>query len=165
MWEVSNMSKVALPPCGAFFLARNFRFRQPPTRGGDYVGFASLLLVIFLGCGSSDIKPVDIYAEDMCSHCRMAISDQRFASEIITVAGEVFKFDDIGCMERFKEKSSDLKIVATFVKDYETKNWITHERSTIVQTSIKTPMSSGKVALADSARAKKFLDKFPANEK
>jgi copper chaperone NosL len=100
----------------------------------------------------------------MCSHCRMAISDQRFAAEIITADGEVFKFDDLGCVERFKEKSADLKIAATFVKDYETKNWLPYERSTIVQTSIKTPMGSGKVALADSAKAREFLEKFPANE-
>jgi copper chaperone NosL len=126
--------------------------------------FAALLLSVVIGCDSSEIKPVDIYPEDMCSHCRMTISDQRFASEIITVAGEVFKFDDLGCMERFKDKSSDLKIAATFVKDYETKNWISHERSTIVQTSLKTPMSSGKVALADSVRAKEFLEKFSVNE-
>ncbi len=115
----------------------------------------------FFACGSSEIEPVDIYPEDMCSHCRMAISDQRFAAEIITVSGGVFKFDDLGCMERFREKSSDLKIAAKFVKDYETKNWIPYERSTIVQTGIKTPMGSGKVALADSKKAIEYLKKFP----
>ncbi|MGH7495296.1 MAG: nitrous oxide reductase accessory protein NosL [bacterium] len=121
--------------------------------------------VFLFGCSSSEIKPVDIYPEDMCSHCRMAISDQRFASEIITVSDEVFKFDDLGCMESFKAKSSNLKIAATFVKDYETKNWIPYEHSTIVQTSIRTPMSSGKVALTDSVKAKEFLNKLPGNEK
>lgn len=94
----------------------------------------------------------------------MAISDQAFASEIITAEGEIFKFDDLGCLERFKEKATALKIAATFVKDYETKNWLSYERSTIVQTSIKTPMGSGKVAVADSVKAKEYLEKFPAPE-
>lgn len=125
--------------------------------------FAILLLIILVGCGSSEIKPVDIYPEDMCSHCRMAISDQAFASEIITEAGEVFKFDDLGCLERFKEKSADLKIAATFVKDYETKIWLPYEHSTIVQTSIRTPMGSGRVALADTAKAREIMEKFPKN--
>ncbi|MCI0690906.1 nitrous oxide reductase accessory protein NosL [candidate division KSB1 bacterium] len=125
--------------------------------------FISLSFFLFLGCGSSEIKPVDIYPEDMCSHCRMAISDQAFASEIITEAGEVFKFDDLGCMGKFKEKSTDLKIATTFVKDYETKNWLPYERSTIVQTSIRTPMGSGKVALADSLKAREFSEKFPVS--
>jgi copper chaperone NosL len=126
--------------------------------------FFFFICLSFFACGSSEIKPVDIYPEDMCSHCRMAISDQRFAAEIITADGEVFKFDDLGCVERFKEKSADLKIAATFVKDYETKNWLPYERSTIVQTSIKTPMGSGKVALADSSRAQEILEQFPVNE-
>jgi copper chaperone NosL len=126
--------------------------------------FLFFIVLSFLACGSSETKPVDIYPEDMCSHCRMAISDQAFASEIITEAGEVFKFDDLGCLERFKEKSTELKIAATFVKDYATKIWLPFERSTIVQTSIRTPMGSGKVALADSSRAQKILEQFPVNE-
>lgn len=128
-----------------------------------FLFFFFIGLSFFLGCGPTEIQPVDIYPEDMCSHCRMAISDQRFAAEIITVSDEVFKFDDLGCMERFKEKSGSLKIAATFVMDYETKNWIPCERSTIVQTSIKTPMSSGKVALADSNKAREYSAKFPKN--
>jgi copper chaperone NosL len=93
----------------------------------------------------------------------MAVSDQAFASEIITTDGEVFKFDDLGCLERFKDNSADLKIAATFVKDYETKKWLPYERSVIVQTSIRTPMGSGKVALADSAKAREIMENFPKN--
>ena len=158
------MSRVAPPPGGALLQNQTSWSQKPPSRGGDYVCFVILLLIILVGCGSSEIKPVDIYPEDMCSHCRMAISDQTFASEIIAANGEVFKFDDLGCLERFKEKFTDLKIVATFVKDFETKNWLAYEHSTIVQTSIRTPMGSGKVALADSVRAREFLEKFPLLE-
>jgi copper chaperone NosL len=125
--------------------------------------FFFFIVLSFWACGSSEIKPVDIYAEDMCSHCRMAVSDQAFASEIITTDGEVFKFDDLGCLERFKDNSADLKIAATFVKDYETKKWLPYERSVIVQTSIRTPMGSGKVALADSAKAREIMENFPKN--
>ncbi|MEK7728515.1 MAG: nitrous oxide reductase accessory protein NosL [candidate division KSB1 bacterium] len=118
--------------------------------------------VYLFGCGSSEIKPVDIYPEDLCSQCRMAISDQAFAAEIITEADEVYKFDDLGCMEKFKEKSATLEIAALFVKDYETKAWLPFERSVIVQTSLQTPMGSGKIALADSHQAGEFLRQFPA---
>lgn len=78
--------------------------------------------------------------------------------------GEVFKFDDLGCLEKFKEKSPEPPIAAIFVKDYETKKWLPYERSTIVQTSVRTPMGSGKVAFADSAQAKVYLKKFPVME-
>ena len=120
-----------------------------------------LSLVPLLGCGASEIKPVDIFPEDMCAHCRMAVSDQRFAAEIISDAREPFKFDDIGCMEDFQKENSNLKIAARFFKDYETKNWIVPERATIVETSVFTPMGSGKVAFADSSKAKEFLRQHP----
>jgi copper chaperone NosL len=126
--------------------------------------FIAFGIIPLTGCDPSEIKPVAIYPEDMCSHCRMAISDQRFAAEIITVSGEVFKFDDLGCMERYQEKMNDLKIAARYVKDYEQKIWIAFERSRIIRTSIKTPMSSGQVAFADSSQAQEYLRKFPAME-
>jgi copper chaperone NosL len=138
-----------------------FFFAKPLSRIGGI--FACVFVISLLACGSSEIKPVDIYPEDMCAQCRMAVSDQAFASEIITADGEVFKFDDLGCLEKFKEKSAELKIAATFVKDYATKKWLPYERSTIVQTSIKTPMGSGKVALADSIKANEYLKNFPVN--
>ncbi|NUO83093.1 nitrous oxide reductase accessory protein NosL [candidate division KSB1 bacterium] len=117
-----------------------------------------------LGCGPSEIKPVEIYPEDMCSQCRMAVSDHAFASEIVTATGEVFKFDDLGCLNGFKAKTPDLDIAATFVKDFETKHWLPLERSTILKTGISTPMGSGLVAFADSVQAQEYLKKFPVHE-
>lgn len=111
--------------------------------------------IAILGCTASEAKPVDIFPEDMCSNCRMAISDLAFASEIVTDK-EVFKFDDLGCLESFKNKHKEIKAVATFVKDYESKTWIPIERSTIVKTNLSTPMGSGKVAFADSVKAMAF---------
>jgi copper chaperone NosL len=121
-------------------------------RGLAFGSFAAILI----GCNSGEIKPVDIFPEDMCAYCRMAISDESFAAEIITADREVFKFDDIGCMEKFAQKTDDLKILARYVKDFETKVWLNYDTSTIVQTSIKTPMGSGKIAFPDSGRAKAF---------
>jgi copper chaperone NosL len=117
---------------------------------------------MLVGCRASELKPVDIYPEDMCSLCRMAVSDQRFVSEIITDQREVFKFDDIGCMENFKEKSNNLHVAVIFLRDYESKNWMLFGRGTIVETDVTTPMGSGKVAFADSARASQFVKLHPA---
>ncbi|MFN0156866.1 MAG: nitrous oxide reductase accessory protein NosL [Bacteroidota bacterium] len=122
---------------------------------------AWLFLVILGGCATHDISPVDIYPEDICSNCKMAFSDHRFASEIINDQGEVFKFDDIGCMLKFRVSHSDVVITATYLKDYDTKEWIPYERSTIVETDIETPMGSGKVAFADSVRAREIQKQYP----
>lgn len=120
-----------------------------------------LLVIGLVGCAVSEIKPVDIYPEDNCSQCRMAVSDKSFASEIITEEGEVLKFDDLGCMEKYRKQNSATKIKAIFVSDYETKKWMPYEKSVIIQTGIATPMGSGKVALSDAAKAEEVAGKFP----
>ncbi len=116
-----------------------------------------LLLAAFAGCTSGNVRPVDIYPEDMCAHCRMAVTDQRFAGEVITTEREVFKFDDLGCLEAFQEGHHGLRVKAVFVKEYTTKAWLEYDRAVIVTTAIPTPMGSGKIALPDSSAARQFL--------
>lgn len=127
--------------------------------------FIGLWVIGLIGCSSAEIKPVDIYPEDICAYCRMAISDEAFAAEIIAADRDVYKFDDIGCMEEFVHKADDLKILVQYVKDFETKDWLPYDRGIIVQTSIKTPMGSGKIAFADSLKAKTFVEFHPAKTK
>lgn len=114
-------------------------------------------LVVSFGCAKKELKPVDIYPEDICSFCRMAFSDPAFASEIITADGEPLKFDDIGCMEKYMQAAKEGTIAAAFVRDFETKEWIPIGKSTIVTTDIATPMGSGKIAFADSMKANDYL--------
>jgi copper chaperone NosL len=115
------------------------------------------LLAILSGCGRDEIKPVDLYPEDMCGLCRMAVSDHRCASEIITISGEVLKFDDISCMEEYRTMNTTVEIAAVFVKNYENRAWLPLDGAVIVESDIATPMGSGKLAFADSARARTFL--------
>ncbi len=125
------------------------------------VGCWLAMTSLMSGCGTTEIRPVDIFPEDNCAQCRMAVSDERFASEIIDEQGEVMKFDDFGCLLRYRTKHADLKIAAIFLKDFDTKNWTPYEHASIVETSIETPMGSGKVAFADAEKAKSFQKQNP----
>ena len=121
------------------------------------------LIALFVagGCATSEIRPVEIFPEDNCAQCRMMISDEHFASEIIDQNGEALKFDDLGCMVKYRSHHADLKILAIFLKDYSTKRWIPYERASIVETNVETPMGSGKVAFADPAEARVFQNHNP----
>jgi copper chaperone NosL len=125
---------------------------------------ALLATMVLAGCGSREIRPVDLYPEDMCAACRMAISDPRFASEIIEQDGTVHKFDDLGCLIKFREKGKAGASAVIFLKDYETLAWVPYEKSTIVETGITTPMASGRVAFASSERAGAFARANPPRE-
>ena len=124
--------------------------------------FVVFCFISFLpGCGTHEIKPVEIYPEDNCSQCRMAISSRLFASEIITPDDEVKKFDDLACLESFRKKNPAIKIKAIFVTDYDSRAWIPFEKSVIVKTGIDTPMGSGKIAVKDSVRAAAIVKERP----
>lgn len=123
-----------------------------------------LLLFSVYGCGSNEVIPVDIFPEDECTNCRMSISEHAFASEIISTEGVVFKFDDIDCFFTFKSDYDKSLIAAVFVKNYETKEWMAFNQSVIIETSIATPMGSGKVAVSNNERADVVLQKYPVSK-
>ena len=126
--------------------------------------FAVLAFAAVAGCASSEIRPVELYAEDACSMCRMAVSDPAFASQIITLDGDVLKFDDLRCLENYRREHATLQIRAIFVKDYETRAWLPYERSVIVRTSIATPMGSGTIAAASADQARRLSEAHPPGE-
>ena len=114
--------------------------------------------LLCFGCGNAELRPIEIMSEDMCSFCKMAISEKRFASELLTQDGEVFKFDDIGCMLRFRKSHGHPEsVVATFVLDYETRKWLKAEEAYFVKSKeFRTPMGGNVVAFkmgADAAAA------------
>lgn len=162
MWEL--VKKGTDNGTGAAVLSRNSGAGQTYSAGSRKTGAAFLLclsVLVAYGCGPSDLRPVEIFPEDMCAYCRMAVSDHRCASEIIAEPREVLKFDDLGCLEAYRAGRQDLTIAAVFVMDYETKTWLRWEKAVIVKTSVFTPMGSGKVAFADSTHAIEFSRQHP----
>lgn len=109
---------------------------------------ALIAFFAFLISCSSSKQPVDIFPEDICRFCKMAISQKQFAAEMITETDEVYKFDDIGCMLTFisthKLKS---KVVASYVMDFDELDWIPAETANFIATNkIETPMNGGLIA-------------------
>ena len=118
--------------------------------------------VMLASCQKRAMAPVAIEANDMCSFCRMSISEQRYAAELINSDGEAFKFDDIGCLANFiKQKRDNASIGATFVMDFERREWLTAESAWLVRSSeFKTPMNGGVVAFKDQSSADAALAKY-----
>ena len=102
------------------------------------------------------------FGEDVCLRCKMIISDKRFAAQYITERGEASKFDDIGCMidELKEEKKSGARVLAIYVTDYVTGEWIDAGSAFYIRNSeIKTPMGYGIAAFAseESMRSSRFF--------
>ncbi len=116
-------------------------------------------LFFFSFCGKKEVEPVEIYPEDICSFCRMAISDPKFAGEIIIEnTTEILKFDDIACLVSYKNKIDSNKDLFTFVHDFKTGEWIKFEAAVFVLAEeFQTPMGSGLVSFKNESDAKEFL--------
>jgi len=164
MLGVMNM-KTANPFVSGFRVqGSGYRTRTIPltfNRKPLTIFFVSLCSLFFFGCGATEIKPVELFPEDECSNCRMSVSNPSFAFEIISQENEVFKFDDLACLEQFRKKRNEIKIAAIFAKDYETKQWLRYENSVMIQTGIETPMGSGRIAVANNEQAKALTEQFP----
>jgi copper chaperone NosL len=106
-------------------------------------------------CRHPPPAPVEIEPYDVCSLCKMAMSERRFASELIDSEGAAHKFDDLHCLLSFRRQRQP-RIAAAYVTDYETRNWVEASRAHFVRSSgFATPMGGGMVAFADRAAAER----------
>ena len=121
-----------------------------------------VLFFIFLtACRTAEIKPVDIDAEDVCTHCKMAISEKQFASELITPDGDALKFDDIGCLLDYLKEKPNTNVAAHFFMDYETKQWVKGRDASFAKSDeITSPMSGGIIAFQDKTKAEAGATKY-----
>ncbi len=117
-----------------------------------------LLLLAIIGCEKKQIGEVEKvhWDRDMCERCKMAVSDRKFAFEIIDPkSGKAYKFDDIGCgvlwLEEEKIPWRDKAIM--WVTDAKSGEWIDAKKAYYTDDSI-TPMAYGFAAYSDKTKPK-----------
>jgi len=118
------------------------------------------LLLIWWGCGKPSLKPVEIEPADMCSFCRIAVSEMRYAAEIVDREENVYKFDDIGCMLRYMREHRT-EGVAVFVKDYDGSGWLSAPEAQYVRSdAIPSPMGGHTIALKRKTAAEDYAKRL-----
>ncbi|HEX9423967.1 MAG TPA: nitrous oxide reductase accessory protein NosL [Pyrinomonadaceae bacterium] len=119
-------------------------------------------VTVLANCQKQAVAPVALAPEDTCSYCKMAISEKQYAAELIDSEGQTFKFDDIGCMANFiKSKKNAAKTIASFVMDFNERQWIKAEDAHYVRSSeLSTPMNGGLIAFKTEAKAQEAGGKF-----
>jgi copper chaperone NosL len=140
----------------------NRRPERVPTEGHTYVFCAAVFVLLFLGCQTNKVEPVALLPEDTCAHCKMAISEKRYAAELIDSEGQAFKFDDITCMAKFiKSNKNTNKAVAHFVMDFDERQWVKAEDAVYVHSSeLSTPMNGGIIAFRNQTKAQEANAKY-----
>jgi copper chaperone NosL len=113
-----------------------------------------VLATVTVGCtgGPPPPAPLDT-AHDNCRFCRMIVSDQRFAGQIVAAGEEPLFFDDLGCLHDYVQGASSLPVGAfAYVADHRTGRWVAGGRAVFTRVpGLSTPMNGGIVAHADRA--------------
>jgi copper chaperone NosL len=122
-----------------------------------------ILIAAFLaGCSQ---EPVEIhYGSDECTHCRMMISDERFASQIVTETGKSLKFDSAECLAEYSGDHKDELTQSKFwVSDFSGNiNWVEVKQAVFVRSEVvKSPMGAGLLAFDKEESAQQHLSEFP----
>ncbi|MCF7801225.1 MAG: nitrous oxide reductase accessory protein NosL [Candidatus Marinimicrobia bacterium] len=77
-------------------------------------GFIIGLALVACTKGPREIQ----YGSDSCAHCRMTITDPRFASQLITEKGKIHLFDSVECLAAYENDTVSPK-AQRFVSDFE----------------------------------------------
>lgn len=119
------------------------------------------------GCGDDLGRPPTVrYGEEACAHCRMIISDDRFAAALVTKGGETLKFDDVGCLVEREAEQGAPPGSAYWVRDFEGGGWLDALSASYVKSAkVQSPMGYGLTALSPkSSKAEpslRFADLAP----
>mgnify|MGYP001579587299 CR=1 FL=1 len=108
-----------------------------------------LLLCSFVvvACGDPASGPVPVtWGRDTCSHCQMALGDQRHAAQIRSAA-RVEKFDDGGCALAWQIQHPDVEVREFWMADEDDGRWI-DARTAHFRTGRRTPMDFGLGAIS-----------------
>jgi copper chaperone NosL len=112
-----------------------------------------LLGALASACGGAAPEPAALDTRnEQCASCRMAVSDARFASQLVA-PGELPRFfDDMGCLADYLKAGKAPAGAVAFVADHRTKAWIRADRAVYTRVAgLETPMGSHLIAHADAA--------------
>ncbi|MBT4762311.1 MAG: hypothetical protein HOO06_11480 [Bdellovibrionaceae bacterium] len=92
-----------------------------------------------------DEEPKIVWDREHCTHCHMAVSDRRYATQIRDSKGKTYFFDDIGCAVEWTQKHSDIKVHKTWIRDKTKDKWLDSKHAHWTS-GAQTPMGYGFAA-------------------
>lgn len=89
----------------------------------------------------------------------MTVADPRYGAELVTSTGKVYTFDSIECLAAYVQENASVEVHSLWVSDYETKELVSVEDVSFLQSdSLKSPMSLNVAAFSEPARRQRMQD-------
>jgi copper chaperone NosL len=113
-------------------------------------GLAAALSLATGHCAKPAPRPV-AYGREVCAYCHMTVADPRFGGQLVTRKGQVFVFDDAGCLAAFVHEGTvhPDQIAALWVNDFLVSDRLLDATTAVYlePDSTRTPMGSGVIAV------------------
>lgn len=117
---------------------------------------AVLFCLLLSACGGEPTGPPEIrYGYDVCTHCRMIVSEARHAAAARGAGGEVARFDDLGCLVDFLEERPG-ETWRAWVHDGDGELLAAQQAFYARGPETSTPMGSGLQAFETEDAARRF---------
>jgi copper chaperone NosL len=119
------------------------------------------MLVAVVSCGGGPPPPAVLDTRnETCAYCRMAVSVQRLAGQIVAPSEEPKFFDDIGCLRDYlRQHPAPAPGTVAYVADHRTGEWVAADRAVFTRTrAVQTPMASGLIAHLDMSSRDRDAD-------
>lgn len=161
-----NFVATSMPNVGGFALGAawvfgvitwHHFFKRSIRIGAALAGAAAAAAAMLASC-SAGPQPI-IYGQDLCAHCEMSITDQRFGSELVTDKGKTFMFDSIECMVDYAndKESNGTFYVTCFDQPNELKD--AASCSFVISKEIPSPMGAFLSAYNNPQKANAVMAK------
>lgn len=98
-------------------------------------------LLYFLQRPAEGLEPI-VWDQHTCAHCHMHVGDPRFAAQLQTQEGDVFNFDDPGCLFSYLS-SRQVRVREIYFHHYSDDRWLNRSNVGFVQVEQDTPMGYG----------------------
>lgn len=127
------------------------------------IGLTVIVSLMITACSQ---EPAEIhYGSDECAYCKMMLSDDRFAAQMVTEKSKAIKFDAIECMAAFVNEN-DFENAKLWVSHFnQPGKWLAAEEAHVVKSEIiKSPMGESLLALATAGEVSSHLKQYPGRE-
>ncbi|GIV45954.1 MAG: hypothetical protein KatS3mg036_0772 [Ignavibacterium sp.] len=130
--------------------------------------FRLLTLVILFGLLACSPKPEPIdYGNDICEFCKMNITDNKYAAEIVTHKNKIYKFDSIECLFQFKKSFiKEEEIHSEWVNDFSQPGELINLKNAFFLKSdvYRSPMGMNVLSVASKDKLNEIINKDGGQE-
>jgi copper chaperone NosL len=112
-------------------------------------------------CGPKGPVPIRI-GEESCAECLMTVSDERYATELITKKGKVYFFDSVECLAGFYLDQDPDDVASMWVTDFHTQARLVPvgEAFFLRSKDLRSPMGMNLTAFGDGIEPETILNSF-----